>query len=579
MYWDIVEKIVSQRGKQVKKYTFFENVWKVIEDNSPLIIVRAPTGCGKTESVTVPFFHNILTNSRNWFSLVYALPSRALVAAMKQRLLKSLTSLGVAYATVTSNYGEPLTLSPFLEGDIAVSTYDTLIFAFYGVRRPGYHVLLPLSKIVGSLVVLDEVQLVQDTFWYSMSILPAHMANLVRLGAQVVLMSATIPTVLMDEIEREVCETAKPVEVVSRDRPLRGRLEVEIKEGILPSNEELDRLVKENILCCEKLPALIVVNTVEKAVNIYKRLLALKRNGKIDDIEPLLLHSRLSLGERTRVERLFEEWKEVARLDKAIVVATQVIEAGLDLNVRYLLTELSPIDSLIQRLGRAARWSDGEAVIYLDPDGGKNVYPAILLERSLQMVKGDGANLPEAVSNVETSQNLVDSVYTRDVVEKLSESVKTLVMKAKCYIHQFLYKLYSSDTRENFSELPLLRLGYEMLCLYLSGECYKRLLELTPLIMETDEVRRSIVRVSCKEVRAPPHCIVHGGDVLIVVKVVSSWENEDTKMVRLEPMIVKKGENLHELVEKKDILFLLNPEFYEVYENRELGVVRPWVRV
>jgi hypothetical protein len=32
-------------------------------------------------------------------------------------------------------------------------------------------------------------------------------------------------------------------------------------------------------------------------------------------------------------------------------------------------------------------------------------------------------------------------------------------------------------------------------------------------------------------------------------------------------------------VEKKDILFLLNPEFYEVYENRELGVVRPWVRV
>jgi len=578
MYWGVVEKIVSKRGKQIKKYAFFEEVWKVLEENSRLVIVRAPTGCGKTEAVTAPFFHGILSNSRDWFSLVYSLPSRALVTTMRQRLAKSLTSLGVAYATVTSNYGEPLTVSPFLEGDVAVSTYDTLIYTFYGVRCPSYHVLLPLSKIVGSLVVLDEVQLVQDTFWYSLSLLPAHLANLVDFGAHVVLMSATIPSVLVNEVEREVRGIAKLVEVISQDKPSRGKLEVEIKDGILPSNEELDRLVIENIVRHERLPALIVVNTVEKAVNIYKRLLALKRNGKIDKVEPFLLHSRLSLGERTRVEKLFEDEKAVGLLDKAIVVATQVIEAGLDIDVKYLLTELSPIDSLIQRLGRAARRNDGEAVIYLDPDGGKNVYPTILLERSLQTVKGSGADLSEAVSNVDVSQNLVDSVYTSDVVENLSESIKHLVKEVKNYIHQFPYKLYSTDARENLGELPLLRLGYEVLCLHISGASYKHLLELNSLVVETDEVRRNIVRISCRQLQPPPQCIVHEGGKLIVVKIDPEGENKGAKMVRLVPSIVKQGENLSRLVEKKDILFLLNPEFYEVHENRDLGVVKPWVR-
>jgi len=578
MYWDVVEKIVSRRGKQVRKYAFFEEVWKVLEESGQLVIVRAPTGCGKTEAVTAPFFHGVLSNSRDWFSIVYSLPSRALVTTMRQRLAKSLASLGVAYATVTSNYGEPLTVSPFLEGDVAVGTYDMLIYTFYGVRRPSYHVLLPLSKIVSSLVVLDEVQLVQDTFWYSLSLLPAHLANLVDFGAHVVLMSATMPSVLVGDIEREVRGIVRPVEVVSKDKPSRGRLEVEVREGFLPSDEGLDRLVMEDIVRRERLPALIVVNTVEKAVNIYKRLLALKRNGKIDKVEPFLLHSRLSLGERSRVEKLFEEERAVDLLDKAIVVATQVIEAGLDADVRCLLTELSPIDSLIQRLGRAARRSDGEAVVYLNPDGGRNVYPATLLERSLQVVKGSGADLSEAVSNVAVSQDLVDSVYTPDVVEKLSEPVKRLVTEVKNYIHRFPYELYSADVRKKLGEPPLLRLGYELLCLYLPGASHEQFLERRFLVMEADKVRRSIVRISCKELQPPPQCIVHEGGKLIIVKVDLKGEGEGAKTVRLIASDVGQGEDLSELVERKDTLFLLNPEFYEVYENRDLGVVRPWVR-
>jgi len=578
MYWDIVEKIVSRRGKQVRKYAFFEEVWKALEEGARLIIVRAPTGCGKTETVTAPFFHGVSSNSRDWFSLVYSLPSRALVVTMRQRLTKSLASLGVTYATVTSNYGEPLAISPFLEGDVAVSTYDTLIYAFYGVRHPSYHVLLPLSKIVGSLVILDEVQLVQDTFWYSLNLLPAHLANMVGLGAHVVLMSATMPEVLVEDIEREVEGIAQPVEVESEDKPSRGKLEVEVREGVLPSGEELDRLVIEDIVHRERLPALIVVNAVEKAVNIYKRLLTLKRNGKLGEAEPFLLHSRLSLGERSRVERLFEEEGAADLLDRAIVVATQVIEAGLDADVKYLLTELSPIDSLIQRLGRAARRSDGEAIVYLDPDGGRSVYPATLLERSSQMVKGGEADLSEAVSNVAVSQDLVDSVYTRDVVEKLSEPVKCLITEVKDYIHRFPYRLYSADMRKKLSEPPLLRLGYELLCLYLSGASYEQLLERKFMVMEVDEVRRSIVRISCKELRPPPQCIVHEGGRLITVRVDPEGEDESAKTVRLTASDMEREENLSELVGRRDMLFLLNPEFYEVYEDRDLGVVRPWAR-
>lgn len=107
---------------------------------------------------------------------------------------------------------------------------------------------------------------------------------------------------------------------------------------------------------------LVVVNTVRKAVQLYEALIAApgatKRGKRAAAQTPLLpaedvllLHSRFRPPERkAKLEKLLQ-MQETG----GIVVATQVVEAGVDISARTLFTELSPWASFVQRVGRCNR--------------------------------------------------------------------------------------------------------------------------------------------------------------------------------------------------------------------------------
>src|SRR5579875_2232026 len=111
----------------------------------------------------------------------------------------------------------------------------------------------------------------------------------------------------------------------------------------------------------ESILTLVICNTVERATAVYKALKDLKKNGSedrlFDDDHLLLLHSRFRLHERANWRHKLEAFEkgEGQHSGARIVVATQVIEAGVDISASVLYTELCPLASLIQRLGRCAR--------------------------------------------------------------------------------------------------------------------------------------------------------------------------------------------------------------------------------
>jgi CRISPR-associated endonuclease/helicase Cas3 len=132
----------------------------------------------------------------------------------------------------------------------------------------------------------------------------------------------------------------------------------------------------------EDILALIICNTVERATAVYKALKDLKKNGSedrlFDEDHLLLLHSRFRGYERANWRQKFEAFEkgEGQHSGARIIVATQVIEAGVDISASVLYTELCPLASLIQRLGRCARragetgqafWIDFEV---FESDGG-----------------------------------------------------------------------------------------------------------------------------------------------------------------------------------------------------------------
>ncbi len=115
---------------------------------------------------------------------------------------------------------------------------------------------------------------------------------------------------------------------------------------------------------------LIVVNTVNRAREVYDELNKVygktitkgKRRSAAVDVEPPadmspeieLIHSRFRPAERERWKTLFNEKIDGSSAGR-IIVATQVIEAGVDISSRLLITDLAPFSSLVQRFGRCNR--------------------------------------------------------------------------------------------------------------------------------------------------------------------------------------------------------------------------------
>lgn len=97
----------------------------------------------------------------------------------------------------------------------------------------------------------------------------------------------------------------------------------------------------------------VLVNTVDRAIAVYKALAARAADEKM-----VLLHSRMTAGQRReRTELLHSLVGQDAPAGPVLVVATQVAEASLDLDLDVLVTDLAPMASLLQRTGRLWRHS------------------------------------------------------------------------------------------------------------------------------------------------------------------------------------------------------------------------------
>lgn len=125
---------------------------------------------------------------------------------------------------------------------------------------------------------------------------------------------------------------------------------------------------------------LVVANTVTDAQAIYRALR--------DDYEhdpSMLLHSRFTFGDR-RLKEAEVQTPEPG----TIVVATQVVEVSLDISYDVLLTEIAPIDALVQRMGRVNRQGERETAlvaVYGDwSAGAEYVYGRLTLDTSAALI-------------------------------------------------------------------------------------------------------------------------------------------------------------------------------------------------
>ncbi len=113
---------------------------------------------------------------------------------------------------------------------------------------------------------------------------------------------------------------------------------------------------------------IVILNRVDRAQGLF-RLLRKTRPERVD----LLVHARFRAAERRAQSQRLRD----SNIADRIVVATQAIEAGVDISSRVLISELAPWSSLVQRFGRCNRYgehnAEGAKILWIDIDDDKEM--------------------------------------------------------------------------------------------------------------------------------------------------------------------------------------------------------------
>jgi CRISPR-associated endonuclease/helicase Cas3 len=259
---------------------------------------------------------------------------------------------------------------------VTVGTIDQLLHAATRTK----HVMLRHAGLAGRVVILDEVH-AYDV--YMSQFLFEALRWLADAGVPVVLLSATLPPDMRRELVGAYLQGAsqrrdldlstlpavsgypsglavcladnEPWSEASASQPWRSPTRVTVDvldEGSTDGPEIVAEVLREALRAggC----ALVVRNTVARAQRTYA---ALREDFGADTV---LLHARLTAGERAdRTERVLDflgrPGPGTPRPRRLVVVATQLAEQSFDVDVDILVTDLAPVDLLLQRVGRLHR--------------------------------------------------------------------------------------------------------------------------------------------------------------------------------------------------------------------------------
>ncbi|MEA3341166.1 MAG: CRISPR-associated helicase Cas3', partial [Chloroflexota bacterium] len=323
------------------------------------VILQAPTGAGKTMAAMLPFLDAVEHQRDFPQKCLYAVPMRVLANQFVDEYTPKIRRAGrddrvrVAIQTGERSDDERLTAT------LTFATIDQVLSSFllspYSLPRRLSN--MNAGAVTASYLVFDEFHLFDPV-----STLPTTLAMLKMLKGitPFLLMTATFSSDMLAGLA-----DALDAIIVPEDDAARQAMQS------LSSQQKSRRYhVAEGPLCAGAILArhqrrtLVVCNVVDRARALFE---ALRDHPDRGDAQVLLLHSRFLQEDRQRIEgeirRLFS--KDCDSSGSWIVVATQVIEVGLDITCETLHTELAPANAVLQRAGRCARYENEEGDVYV----------------------------------------------------------------------------------------------------------------------------------------------------------------------------------------------------------------------
>lgn len=333
------ESIINEKREKAR----LKVEYRVKQLNEKILTLTLPTGMGKTLNslnFALKLREELYKKEGVYYNIIYSFPFTSIIDQTYEIfkdifgedsscVLKHHYLSKVEYKD-EEDYFET-EKSKFLvetwDSNIVVTTFVKLLECIFTNRNSE---LLKFNKLANSIVILDEVQNIPHKYW---KLINESFKTLSRiLNIYFVLMTATQPLIFKDG-----CELVDNPDEYFRIFN-RTKLNIKLKEKSME-----DFLIEVEPIIKRAKKVMIVLNTVKSAQDVYKHLK--------DKTDKKTIFLSASIIPRDRKERL----KMLKELDEYVLVSTQVVEAGVDIDNDIVIRDIGPWDSIVQCAGRCNR--------------------------------------------------------------------------------------------------------------------------------------------------------------------------------------------------------------------------------
>lgn len=362
---------------ELRSHMFLDVEKTYIEHADQLIyFLEAPTGSGKSNAALNVSFHMMKDKKK----LIYIYPFNTLVDQNKKTLeelfpqkslaeqmvvVNSLTPIyegeGMGECDTDAYYAKVLLDRQFLNYPFLITTHVSFFTVLFGRKKTD---LFGFLQLADSVAVMDEIQGYKNTIWAEMILFLRVCAEL--MGMKIVMMSATLPG--LERLGGEDCQVTRllPQSGVYFSHPVfcnRVHVSYELLEEGLIDMERLYDHVKRHYDGRKK----ILVEFIRKE-SAYKWYRMVCERGEMD---AECVTGDDSAYERERILTPIRNHE----VEGVVLVATQVVEAGVDIDMDLGYKNISKLDSEEQFMGRINRSCIREGTVYFfEMDRAASIY-------------------------------------------------------------------------------------------------------------------------------------------------------------------------------------------------------------
>ena len=414
---------------------------KNLEKNkdSNIFFLEAPTGSGKSNTA-LNLSLKLLDKDRR--KIFYVYPFNTLVEQNMNTLknifgnnkeaIKNITVVNSITALTNKDsrdipieeYSDILMDRQFLNYPFIVTTHVGIFNSLVGNTKED---CMPFYQLTNSVIVFDEIQAYKNTIWTEIIKILNSYAKL--LNIKIIIMSATLPNLsyLLDEEEKN--NISKLIE--NRDEYFNNTIfknRVEVNYDLLSEQkieyEELLQHIIENSLNSQK----ILIEFISK--NDAKKFYELCENNEDLNVDHEIL---ILTGEDNKARRNSIIKKINSKNKKIILISTQLIEAGVDIDVDVGYKNISGLDNEEQFLGRINRSckKSGKAYFFYLTDAKKVYKNSVIIENKLNLFSDEMRDVLEN-KNFDVFYSKVLEILKRKAKEKINnDNFETIIFNKK----------------------------------------------------------------------------------------------------------------------------------------------------